>query len=88
MTDYITTEEFIREVEKLGLRYERGAYRLYIKDNDHTIANVDRYQPLKIDTCYESLNHKNPTHISLYELINRYAHTPLDRREAETPTNG
>ena len=83
MTNYITTEDFIRGVEELGLRYKRGAFRLYIEDNDHTIANIDLYQPLKIDTCYESLNHKNPTHIRLYELINRYAHTPLDKREKQ-----
>ena len=83
MTDYITTEEFIREVEKLGFTYKKGAFRLYVEDNDCTIANVTLNQPLQIDTCYESLNYKNPAHSSLYELINRYALTPLDKRKTE-----
>ena len=31
MTDYITIEEFMREIEELGFTYERGAFNLYIK---------------------------------------------------------
>ena len=83
MTDYITTEEFIREVEKLGLTHKKGAFTLYIEDGDHTIANVNLHQPLQLDTCYDNLNYKNPTHLSLYKLINRLALTPLDKRETE-----
>ena len=88
MTDYITTEELIQEVEKLGLGYERGAFNLYIEDNERPIARVHLYQPLQVDTCYDSLNYKNPTHLALYKLVNRYTLTLLNRREAETPTNG
>ena len=80
MTDYITTEDFIREVEELGFRHKRGVFNLYIKDNGRPIAGVNLYQPLQLDTCYDNLNYKNPTHLSLYELINRYARTPLDER--------
>lgn len=83
MTDYITTEDFIREVEELGFRHKRGAFNLYIEDNGCLIAGVNLHQPLQVDTCYDNLNYKNPTHLSLYELINRYARTPLDKREAE-----
>ena len=82
MTDYITTKDFIREVEKLGFTHEEGAFCLYIEDNGCTIANVSLDQPFQMDTSYESLNYKNPTHISLYELIDRYARTPLDKRVA------
>ena len=80
MTSYITTEDFIHEVEELGLRHKRGAFNLYIEDNGRPIAAVNLYQPLQLDTCYDNLNYKNPTHLSLYELISRYAHTPLDTR--------
>ena len=83
MTDYITTEEFIREVEKLGLTHKEGAFRLYIEDGDCTIANVDLYQPLQVDTCYDNLNYKNPAHLALYELVNRYTRTLLNKRQAE-----
>lgn len=83
MTDYITTEQFIREVEKLGFTHEEGAFCLYIEDNNYTIANISLNQPFQMDTCYESLNYKNPAHTSLYELMNRYARTPLDKRKAE-----
>ena len=90
MTDYITTEDFIREVEELGFRHKRGAFNLYIEDNGCPIAGVNLYQPLQVDTCYDNLNYKNPTHLSLYELINRYARTPLDKRGAKkvSSTNG
>ena len=83
MTGYITTEDFIREVEGLGFRHKRGAFNLYIEDNGCLIAGVNLYQPLQLDTCYDNLNYKNPTHLSLYELINRYARTPLDKRVAK-----
>lgn len=83
MTDYITTEEFIHEVEELGFTHKRGAFNLYIEDNDCLIAGVNLYQPLQVDTCYDNLNYKNPTHLSLYELINCYARTPLDKRKTE-----
>lgn len=72
MTDYITTEELMRQVEKLGFTCRNGAFRLFVEDNNCTIANVSLNQPLQVDTCYDSLNHKNPTHVTLYELMNRY----------------
>lgn len=81
MTDYITIEEFIDEVKRLGLTYRRGAFDLYIEDNDRPIASINLYQPLQADTRYDNLNHKNPTHLSLYQLIHRFALTPLDKRE-------
>lgn len=83
MTDYITTEDFIREVEELGFRHKRDVFNLYIKDNGCPIAGVNLHRPLQVDTCYDNLNYKNPTHLSLYELINRYARTPLDKRKAK-----
>lgn len=81
MTDYITVEKFIDEVEKLGLTYRKGAFDLYIKDNDLSIASINLYQPLRVDTRYDTFNYKNPTHSSLYQLIHRFALTPLDKRE-------
>lgn len=83
MTDYITTEELMRQVEKLGFTCRKGAFRLFVEDNNCIIANVSLNQPLQVDTCYDSLNHKNPTHVTLYELMNRYARTPLDKRKTE-----
>lgn len=81
MTDYITVEKFIDEVEKLGLTYRKGAFDLYIKDDDLPVASINLYQPLRVDTRYDTFNHKNPTHLSLYQLIHRLALTPLDKRE-------
>lgn len=83
MTDYITIEEFMREIEELGLTYKRGAFNLYIEDNERPIARVHLYQPLQVDTCYDSLNYKNPTHLALYKLVNRYALTLLDKCKPE-----
>lgn len=83
MTDYITIEEFIHEIEELGLTYKRGVFDLYIEDNERPLARVHIYQPLLVDTYYGNLNYKNPTHLSLYKLVNRYALTPLDRRKPE-----
>lgn len=40
MTDYITTEELMREVEKLGFRCRKNVFRLFVEDNNCTIANV------------------------------------------------
>lgn len=87
MTDYITIEEFIRGVEELGLTCKRGALNLYIEDDERPIARVDVYQPLRVDTCYDSLNYKNPTHLALYKLVNRYTLTPLDKRKPERGSN-
>lgn len=83
MTDCITIEEFIHKIEELGLTYKRGAFNLYIEDNERPIARVHLYQPLQVDTCYDTLNYKNPTHLALYKLVNRYALTPLDKRKTE-----
>ena len=83
MTDYITTEEFIHEVEELGFTHKRGAFNLYIEDNDCIIARVHLYQPLQVDTCYDNLNYKNPAHLALYELVNRYTRALLNKRKTE-----
>lgn len=81
MTDYITIEELMREIEELGFTYERGAFRLYIyiEDNERPVASVNLYQPLQVDTCYDNLNYKNPTHLALYELVNRYTRALLNK---------
>ena len=34
MTDYITTEELMRQVEKLGFTCRKGAFRLFVEDNN------------------------------------------------------
>lgn len=83
MTDYITIEEFMREIEELGFTYKRGAFNLYIEDNERPIARVHLYQPLQVDTCYDSLNYKNPAHLALYELVNRYTRALLNKRKTE-----
>ena len=83
MTDYIATEEFIYEAEKLGFTCKKVGFSLYIEDGNRPIANVSLYQPLQIDTRYDNLNYKNPAHLSLYKLINRLALTPLDKRKTE-----
>jgi len=83
MTDCITIEEFIHKIEELGLTYKRSAFNLYIEDNERPIARVHLYQPLQVDTCYDSLNYKNPTHLALYKLVNRYALTLLDKCKPE-----
>lgn len=83
MTDYITIEEFMREIEELGFTCKRGAFNLYIEDNDCIIAKVHLHQPLRVDTCYGSLNYKNPAHLALYELINRYTRALLNKRQAK-----
>ena len=85
MTDYITIEEFMREIEELGFIYKRGAFRLYIyiEGNGHPIASVSLYQPLRVDTCYDNLNYKNPAHLALYELVNRYTRALLNKRKTE-----
>jgi hypothetical protein len=85
MTDYITIEEFIHKIEELGFTYERGAFRLYIyiEGNGCPVASVNLYQPLQVDTCYDNLNYKNPTHLALYELVNRYTRALLNKRKTE-----
>lgn len=83
MIDYITIEDFIHEIEELGLTYKRGAFNLYIEDNERPIARVHLYQPLQADTCYDNLNYKNPAHLALYELVNRYTRALLNKRETE-----
>ena len=83
MANYITIEEFMREIEELGFTYERGALNLYIEDNERPIARVHLHQPLQVDTCYDGLNYKNSAHLALYELVNRYTRALLNKRKTE-----
>ena len=88
MTNYITKEDFIREVKALGYGIVDDVRMIAVvsRENiDHSIAIIYKDDLMALDTDY--LNWRkignNKIKTKLYNLLDRYARTPLDKREPE-----
>ena len=82
ITGYLTTEEFIKEVEKLGVKGFHEEHITEVCICGRSIARVSEMESHKIDTIsngFQKLKQKE----RLYNLLDRYARTPLDKRVAE-----
>ena len=80
--EYITTEEFKKEVEKLGyeIRKRRAWLEVYSTQHKIQVAFVDVTTPYKLVTDIPFKTDMTP---KLFNLCVRYANTPLDKREPE-----
>ena len=85
ITDYLTTEELAKEVKTLGLIVDELEYTLYVElDSGDNVATVAKRDMFEIST--DNINHdaiSDDTRTRLYNLLDRYARTPLDKRVAE-----
>lgn len=88
--DHITTEQLIKEVVAIGYEISTGSVNDYhfVKvvnnSNNIVIATVTQDQIMQLDTMYlgwDDLNDQDRS--KLYNLLDRYARTPLDKRTPE-----
>lgn len=88
--DHITTEQLIKEVVAMGYEISTGSINDYHfveivnNSNNIVIATVTQDQRMQLDTMYlgwDDLNDQDKS--KLYNLLDRYARTPLDKRETE-----
>lgn len=88
--DYITTEQLIKEVVAMGYEISTGSVNDYHfveianNSNNIVIATVTQDQIMQLDTMYlgwDDLNDQDRS--KLYNLLDRYARTPLDKREKQ-----
>lgn len=79
---YLTTEEFIKKVEKLGLRVTKSARAILIYYDSRRVASIGKHTTFCTDTAYDSFtNFSEELREKLYKLIYEYTRTPLDKRE-------
>nr|DAS98241.1 MAG TPA: hypothetical protein [Caudoviricetes sp.] len=87
MNSHITTEEFIKEVKALGYGIVEDDAQIEVKfqDANRPLAAVHKGYLMELDTSYPSWQKVNDieTKTKLYNLLDRYARTPLDKREPE-----
>lgn len=85
--NYLTTKEFIKAVEELGLDLTvEGEYEYYvIKDvDDDVIAHINKNVPLQISTDYNGWDDLCDEDMKLvFDLLVAYSSTPIDEREEE-----
>ena len=80
----LTTKEFIREVQELGLKTSEKSDSILIYDGYYQAACVDKNELFSINTSYAAFdNLSEELKEKLYSLIDEYARTPLDEREEQ-----
>lgn len=78
----LTTKEFIREVQELGLKTSEKSDSILIYDGYYQAACVYKNELFSINTSYAAFdNLSEELQEKLYNLIDEYARTPLDERE-------
>lgn len=86
MNDYITTEELKREIENLGFSV-RVDYRLMqvTSSAGDTLAKISKIQTHALNVLYPEFITRTIPDVqeNLYNLLDRYARTPLDKREEQ-----
>ena len=75
----VTTKEFIKEVEKLGLNVDHRNPYIYIQDGGKSVAIVDADNLYALTLIKGSLE-RAEYGADLYYLIHDYATTPVDER--------
>lgn len=80
----LTTKEFIREVQELGLKTSEKSDSILIYDGYCQAACVYKNELFSINTSYAAFdNLSEELKEKLYSLIDEYARTPLDEREEQ-----
>lgn len=76
------TEDFIKEVNKLGFSVETSPRTLSIYYNNEIVVRVSRCKIFCADTTYASF-YDLPKELreKLYNLVDEYARTPLEERK-------
>lgn len=86
MNDYITTEELKREIENLGFSV-RVDYRLMqvTSSAGDTLAKISKVQTRALNVLYPEFIIRTTPDVqeNLYNLLDRYARTPLDKRKEQ-----
>lgn len=80
----LTTKEFIKEVQELGLKTSEKSDSILIYDGYYQAACVYKNELFSINTSYAAFdNLSEELKEKLYNLIDKYARTPLDEREEQ-----
>lgn len=86
MNDYITTEELKREIKNLGFN-TREDYRLMEVTSSvgDTLAKISKVQTHALNVLYPEFIIRTIPDVqeNLYNLLDRYARTPIEKREEE-----
>lgn len=78
----LTTKEFIKEVQELGLKTSEKSDSILIYDGYYQAACVYKNELFSINTSYAAFdNLSEELQEKLYSLIDEYASTPIDERE-------
>lgn len=80
----LTTKEFIKEVQELGLKTLEKSDSILIYDGYYQAACVYKNELFSINTSYAAFdNLSEELQEKLYSLIDEYASTPIDEREEQ-----
>lgn len=80
----LTTKEFIKEVQELGLKTSEKSDSILIYDGYYQAACAYKNELFSINTSYAAFdNLSEELQEKLYSLIDEYARTPLDEREEQ-----
>ena len=80
----LTTKEFIKEVQELGLKTLEKSDSILIYDGYYQAACVYKNELFSINTSYAAFdNLSEELQEKLYNLIDEYARTPIDEREEQ-----
>ncbi|MFR9278545.1 MAG: hypothetical protein ACLVME_02555 [Ezakiella coagulans] len=80
----LTTKKFIKEVEKLGLRVGESSTTISIYYENAIVARVNKWKMFFTDTLFLVFDDlSKELKEKLYNLIDKYARTPLDEREEQ-----
>lgn len=78
----LTTKEFIKEVEKLGLEVDEVINTISIYDGNDELAYIRKDKRFYVCTYFEFSEYlSEELQEKLYNLIDDYARTPLEERE-------
>ena len=78
----LTTKDFIREVEKLGLEVRKYANLITIYYENEIVVRVNKRKMFFTDTLFLAFDDlSKELKENLYNLVDEYARTPLDERE-------
>lgn len=78
----LKTKEFIKEVRSLGLEIAESLYEISIYDGNDELAYIRKDKRFYVCTYFEFSEYlSEELQEKLYNLIDKYARTPLDERE-------
>jgi hypothetical protein len=80
----LKTKEFIKEVRSLGLEIAESLYEISIYDGNDELAYIRKDKRFYVCTYFEFSEYlSEELQEKLYNLIDKYARTPLEEREEQ-----